>query len=436
MKTKKKLYKYQQELVDRAEWNTALYWDMGLGKTITSIEVFEKFNLDRLFVICPVSMIDEWCEEFEKQTGRKAMPYKKAVKNAKGCILSNFLKSHEVDCIALNYEMVWRISDYSWITDKTMIICDESHRIKNRNSKIGKFMKHLKLKTKYKMCLTGTPQSQGYIDFYNQLYFLDMIDISWMEFNDRYCIYDMVNFQGVKIKQLVGYKNVDEFERLYLNKCEFLKVDRVYDEVIKYNYVNLKTSKEYEKVKKHRVVYYDSEGNIMLEGNSQSYDILDNIGSYRFGLRKLLDSKYKHEWLEEFLNNYNKRIVIFYNYNHELESICRICKKVGKKYSVYNGGEKNFDNFKTEEDGVAIVNYKSGSYGINDLVISNLFIAYSPTDNYLEWEQSKKRIDRNGQKNTPIYYFLQSGLENNIYNSLKSGKNFDDKLFINSLKLE
>lgn len=82
---------------------------------------------------------------------------------------------------------------------------------------------------------------------------------------------------------------------------------------------------------------------------------------------------------------------------------------------------------------MAICNYKSGSFGINDLVISNIFIAYSPTDSYLEWEQSKKRIDRDGQKNTPVYYFIMSGLEKRIYESLKVGKSFDDRVFVKEM---
>ena len=43
---RKELYKYQQEVVDRATESTALFWDMGLGKTITSLEIFNKFHKD------------------------------------------------------------------------------------------------------------------------------------------------------------------------------------------------------------------------------------------------------------------------------------------------------------------------------------------------------------------------------------------------------
>lgn len=444
----KTLYKYQQELVNRAGKSTALFWDMGLGKTITTIEVFKKHDLELLFVICPVSMIDEWVKEFESQYGGKALPYKKAIKLAdkEGVALRTYLVVHDIKCVVLNYEMVWRIGDYSWLTQKSMIVCDESHRIKNPSSKVGKYMKFLKLKTKYKMCLTGTPQAKGFLDYYNQLYFLDIISLTLAEFKGRYCKYEDEMFNGIKIKQLVGYKNVGEFEKLYLEQCEFLKLERVYDEIVKQKYIEIPTTKEYERAKKERTIYYDDEGKVvtnskeiekLFDGDLSSsvveYKLLDNPGAYRYGLRSLLDNKHKHAWLSDFLEDVGKRVVIFYNFNVELDSIVKICKKLGLPYSIYNGGSKSFENFKNHENGVAICNYKSGSFGINDLVISNIFIAYSPTDSYLEWEQSKKRIDRDGQKNTPVYYFIMSGLEKRIYESLKVGKSFDDRVFVKEM---
>lgn len=452
----KQLYKYQQDVVDRASESTALYWDMGLGKTITSLGIFKKFydrkEIDCLFVMCPISMIDEWCREFTSQTGLSSIKYKDMVKDFQknikqyGC-LETYIKDNDIHCVVLNYDMVWRINNYDWIDKRWMLICDESHRIKNPSSKIGKYMKFLKIKTKYKICLTGTPQSQGFIDYYNQLYFLDKIDMTLGMFKDRYCVYEDRTFNGIKLKQLVGYKNVGEFEKMYLENCEFLKIERVYDDIIKYHRIEIPTSSEYQRVLKDKVVYTNQDGKVItnrgeiekfLSGDESSivenYKYLDNPGAYRMGLRQLLNSEYKLQWVSDFLDGYDKRVVIFYNYNVELESLKKLLETKNIKYSVYNGSEKSFDNFKQYENGVCLCNYQSGSVGINDLVISNVFIAYSPSDNYINWEQSKKRIDRHGQEHTPIYYFLESGLENRIYHSLSVGKNFDDRVFITEME--
>ena len=122
---RKELYKYQQEVVDRAKENTALFWDMGLGKTITSLEIFKKFydkkEVDNLFVMCPVSMVDEWCREFESQLGLKAIKYKDLIKQAyKSRVdIITYMRNMGIHCVVLNYDMVWRIQGgYSWITDR------------------------------------------------------------------------------------------------------------------------------------------------------------------------------------------------------------------------------------------------------------------------------------------------------------------------------
>ena len=82
-------------------------------------------------------------------------------------------------------------------------------------------------------------------------------------------------------------------------------------------------------------------------------------------------------------------------------------------------------------DAVAICNYASASLGLNDLVLSNVCVMYSPTEDYINFTQSRKRIDRLGQTKKPLFYYLQTknSIETAIYKSLKVGKNFDDRMF-------
>lgn len=408
----KKLFGYQRDMVDRADKSCALFWDMGTGKTITSLEIYKKWKCKRLLIVCPLSMIDEWITEFKNQVGGTA----------------GKLTNGDFDCNVINYEMLWRNVNLDWLDEECMIILDESHKIKNPLSKVGKFIKHLRCRTEYKMCLTGTPQSLGYIDLYNQLYFLGFMDMSFTAFKRRYCVYNLENFRGVRVQQLTGYKNISELERLYISKCNFLKLDRVYDEVIKYNYIDYSVPKLYNRVITDKVIYYDSDGNITHKKNDKHYRLLDNPGAFRFGLRSILDCKAKQSRLKELLDGYDGRVVIFYNFTHELNSLVSL---VGNRpTSVYNGSGKELDAFKENANGVVLVNYRSGSTGVNDFVISNVFVAYSPCESYLDWVQSLKRIDRIGQEQTPIYYFFRGGIEKRIYKRLKEGKNYDDKLFI------
>ena len=448
----KKLYEYQQELVDRAEKSTALFWDMGTGKTITSLGIFNKFDeVRKLYVIAPKSMLSEWMSEFENQCGGKATLLTDVRKGAKklGISFEHYLMLHDIDCVVVNYEMMWRIDDYGWLNNEWMIIADESHRIKNPNSKAGRYMKFLKVKTEYKICLTGTPQSKGYIDYYNQLFFLGLIDLSMTEFKERYCVYQEMEYSGRVFNELVGYRRVDEFEKLYLDKCEFLMIERVYegDQLPREKFIDIPTNRAYERVKTDKVIYYDNDGKVvtdrkeidkLLRGDTstivEQYKLLDNSGALYMGMMQLLNSKNKQDWLRDFLSDIDDRVVIFYNFNVELHSLREILESLGRPYSEYNGAVKDFEVFKREHNGVILCNYMSGSVGINDLVISNIFVAYSPARDYINWEQSKKRINRNGQTRVPLYYFLRSGMENDIYATLSVGKSFDDNVFIKTFE--
>ena len=105
-------------------------------------------------------------------------------------------------------------------------------------------------------------------------------------------------------------------------------------------------------------------------------------------------------------------------------------------YSEYNGREKSFDNFKENNKSVILCHYKSASTGINDLVISNICIYFSLPREYINFIQSKKRLDRIGQTKKPLFYYLicKDTIEIATYKTLMEGKDFDDMMFENYMK--
>lgn len=170
------------------------------------------------------------------------------------------------------------------------------------------------------------------------------------------------------------------------------------------------------------------------------------MGAYRSGLRQLASGfiktdivdNSKTQWLDDFIDGYPGRIVIFYNYNGERDMIEQVCIKNKRNYSFYNGSSKDLTAFLENDDGIAICQYISASESINDLVVSQACVFYSPTDDYILFEQAKKRLDRIGQTGNPLLYYLQTTgtIETAIYRSLAKGKNFDDKMFEMYLQYE
>ena len=236
---------------------------------------------------------------------------------------------------------------------------------------------------------------------------------------------------------LNGYFNIintflftKQLDKIINDNCVFFKRDISNDMIPTDIYVNIEKHKSYDRFRKDKV-FEDVIG--------------DSMSAHRMGLKQLCSGFIKDihvhhnkmDWLKDFLDNYDERVVIFYNFNMELEDIKYICNCLKRPYSVYNGSQKDLTNFEKYDNAVAICNYGSASLGLNNLVLSNVSIMYSPTDDYINFTQSRKRIDRLGQTKKPLFYYLQTknSIEVAIYKALQVGQNFDDKMFDKYLQM-
>lgn len=417
-----KLYDYQQKIVNSQVYpSSALFMDMGTGKTLTSLSLFKKSKQPKILILCIVSKKEDWKDDLLKECNIESVVLDKGTKKN-----IEILTTTKCNGVVVNFESAWRLGKtlLEWVDKNTYIIVDESSKIKTHSSKIGKFCMKLKDRTKTKCILSGTPQSQGYIDYYNQLAFIDFWNMSYKEFCNTFCIYETEQYGGMPFKKLVGYKHTDELDRFLNDYCVFFKRDIKNKDLPTDIDVKLPKPKFYESFKKIRV--YDE------------YEA-DNVSKLFVSLRKLCSGnidKYnlntlKLDWLKDLCEDLNTRLVIFYNFNFERDMIVDLMKKLKIPYSLYNGQVKDLSNFKKYNNGVAICQYISTSMGINDLVLSHVCVMYSPTTNYIDYAQSKKRIDRIGQTEKPLFYnlYCKGTVEEKILETIKKGKNFDDSLF-------
>ena len=422
----KQLFNYQKEIVN-SQYNpsSALFMDMGTGKTVTSLALFRKSKQPKLLVICILSKLEDWKEDIKTECGLSSVILNKGSKKN-----TEILSSGGSSAYIINFESAWRLKELlNWVDKDTYIIIDESHKIKSVSSNIGKFCNRLKIKTNTKCILTGTPQSRGYIDYYNQLSFVDLLWIPYKSFVDKYCVFEIQRYGAAPFKQLVGYKNTEALDDLIKTNCVFFK--RKIDEKDIPTDIDVKFKKplKYELFKRIRVYEDYAADNI-----SKLFVTLRKMSSGYIDKYKITNPKIK--WLEEFIEELGCRVVIFYNFNCERDDIIELLDKLNIPYSQYNGDYKDLSNFRNNQNGVAVCQYMSASLGINDLVASNLCVLYSPTTNYTNYAQSKKRIDRIGQTKKPLFYnlYCQGTVEEKILETIKKGKNFDEKMFEGYMK--
>ena len=405
----KTLFDYQKEIVENAQKASALFMKMGTGKTITSLKIAEKYQCTKLLVVCLKSKIQDWIDEIEEET--------------------YFIKG---EYMVINYESIWRNTKAIDFTDeRTCIIVDESHKIKNPKSKVSQYMRYLGNLTKYKLILTGTPQNEEYYDYWMQMGFIDspVYKIPLKDFENWYVNYTLDYQKGHFFKRIESYNDTERLKRAINEKAFYKEYESTYGNPIEI-YESIETPKEYKSFMKSRV-YED----VVADSDMALRTYLRQACS-GFIKEYLIEKTNKEKWLEDFMEITQDRIVIFVNYNIEISIIRNLCKKLERPYSIYNGEFKDLTNFKEHSNGVAIVNYASGATGINDLCISNIGVFFSPPDgDYILFSQAKARLDRIGQTKQPIFYFLRTknSIEVPIYNSFKNGDNFTNDVYLDWL---
>lgn len=408
-----KLYPHQIEVLEKTKGlnKVAYYLDMGLGKTFVGSEKMMQLNEKMNLLICQKSKVDDWIEHFKTFYNINIFNLTKK-KDFEMYPISNQM------CVGIiNYELIFRrdikLSDFT-------LMLDESSMIQNELAKRTKYI--LKLNPKNVILLSGTPTSGKYEKLYSQLKLLGW-DITKGLFYKQYVeqVFDVIG--GYILPKIVGYKNVERLKRkLRSHGAIFMKSEEVFDlpEKIE-NIVNSKISKEYKTFIKDSIV---TTNNIELIGDTSLTKLLYSrmlCGPY---------SENKINSLRDLINSTEDRLIIFYNFNSELEVLKKLASEFERPISEVNGQNRDLSNYENFENSIILIQYQAGSMGLNLQKANKIIYFTLPLSSEL-FEQSKKRIHRIGQDRTCFYYYLivKNSIEEKILKTLELRKDYTDELF-------
>ena len=424
-----KLFDYQKEAIENFETKPLNLSDVGTGKSYMSIGSYIESKCTKLLVICLAPKVLDFVEDGEA-FGLDITPLNKGTKKNR-----ELLK--ESNQVSISFESSWRLTELlKWVDKDTFIIIDESHKVGVSKSKVTKFVMQLSKKAKHTYLCTATPVSNGKLEnYYSQLYIANVFRKPKKEFEQLFVIKQMRQMGAMRFMDIVGYKNEQLLQQMIDNASVHYKRDKGY---LPQDYV-YKTKKPamYNKLKKNRI-YKDDYGNIVeLDNASNLFNRLRQVShGFLEGVSKQV-SKEPFERLEAILETHNnERVVIFYNYRAEYLMLRMLLDKLKRPYGVYNGNLKELDNFKNNDNGVVLAQYKSASTGINDFVISNVTVFNSMPLSSTEYLQAKGRTDRHGQEKTPLYYHIipDTQIEKKIFDTVTNGKDFTNEMIEESVK--
>lgn len=178
-------WKHQLDIIERARLRDyyAIFAEVGTGKSGMAVNIlrhkyFHHGKVLRTLILCPPVVCINWQREFklhskvEKFVRVLSGPGKKRLKT----FLENSEPKGEHNTIFVtNYESMLMKDLYQAIVDwqPQVLVCDESHQLRNYKAKRTKAVTHLADITRYRFLLSGTPILNSPMDIFAQFRILD-----------------------------------------------------------------------------------------------------------------------------------------------------------------------------------------------------------------------------------------------------------------------
>jgi hypothetical protein len=441
----RKLRGYQKKFIS---WSLskkcfALFWEMRLGKTLTTIRRIELTPCKNILVIAPFSVLYGWANELKEEQELHTLLDNKNIKKR----LEEFEKRISAYSIRRRYWFLCNKEIWKWFPDLyklkfDCIIIDESVILKNPKAKITNYFINNFREVPYRIILSGLPAPESPLDYYCQIKFLShdiLKEKSYWEFRAR------------QFYNSWGYEwNLTQRGKLYLRNsikpyCSFLNR----------NDVSLNNKKIYEREyielpKEIRKSYDTILKECVLEHNNQIFNKTVFATTVYLWLRKICSgfvmdnfiSTHKRDSLLDLLNTNlkNQQIIIWCQYLNEIKSL-----SILKNSGFINGSvlpserEALRNKFQSGRIQYLIIQPTTFKYGTK-LTAAQTMIYYSTPDGLDTRRQTEDRIlDVTSNSGILIIDMLcKKTIEENILNGLnkKYSKAKIIEEFINGLQIE
>ncbi len=236
------------------------------------------------------------------------------------------------------------------------------------------------------------------------------------------------------------YKNKTEFERRHVVWNRFAKFPKV-DRYIETSRLKAFLSMVLVQMpfKRDTVRHYIT---VPVEYNKVSYDYImderkdyetqepfENIAQLMSAIRKVVNNDpSRFEAIDKILEN-SSRIIIFYNFDYELEALRKYCEDKQYLYAEWNGHKHQ--SIPKAGRWIYLVQYASGAEGWN-CIDTNCMIFYSLNYSYRMMEQASGRIDRLNTLYVDLYYYSlisDSSIDKSIKRCIDLKEDFNEKNF-------
>lgn len=407
-------FAHQVEAIDYIEKHeyVALFDEQGLGKTKIVLDAvcnnLKEGVIDGGLIICRKNLIQTWQEEIETHSYLKSIILRGSPKE-KGMKFMGFTHFY-----IINYESVIRELERLKLflgIRNMVIILDESHAIKNPESKTAEAVLQLSELAKKRIIVSGTPVANKPEDIWSQFYFLDggeLLGDDYKKFKNKYSINLKVTNSvesNTAFKQLRALIEANSIRR---KKDDVLELpDKVY--IDKYVDLAKVQGEMYKRLRDELCIEIEnSEGEIILDESNDLLKKLLRLAQIASN-PQLIDKSYSEEpakfpvlySLVKDIMEKQEKVIIWSCFVDNIKKMRRELQEYGAKV-IYGDipivtRNATLRQFKTDPNcRVLIANPAAAKEGLT-LTVANNAIYLDRNFNLVDYLQSQDRIHRISQ---------------------------------------
>lgn len=420
---------------------SALFLEMSLGKTIVALLYLHYMHYEdcavlKTLVVAPPNVVAlTWPDELRDWDNFKGMRVSFVTGTPK-----QRTKALEADAeiyVVSNTNLAWlcdyyvkepRKYKYVGTLPFDQLIIDEIDELKSRGSaKFKKLEKALSLSNvRYRIGMTGTPISNGYVDLWAQMFLIDEGERLGQHFGKYVDKYFSTRSDGhiiVEYKLNAGARDVIAHKisdiALTMKTREHLALPEIteVDEVLTFEGFDKDTYDDLEREYCLELFRYEADKDAVVTVKTAA-DLNMKLLQVSSGAiySDIEDPTVKREWCE--LNTLkmselsalidrhaDENIIVVYQYQHEVDRILEAYPHA----RILRGGStlrQTFTDWNAGRIKLMLMHPKSGSHGLNLQYGGRRMIFYTPTYNHRQLTQTISRIARRGAKHAFFIHFL------------------------------
>ena len=398
----------------------ALFLDMGLGKTVstlTAIDILKNdyLEIDKVLVIAPKSVaLNTWSGETAKWDHLRKLRISVAMGTA---AQRTKAIERDADIYVTNRDNVKWIVDYfkkePWPFDT--VVLDESSSFKNPSSQRFKALRKIRPQLRRVIELTGTPSPNGLMDLWPQIWLLDMgerlgrtLGSYRSEFftagrRNGAVVYDWIARPGAR--QRISKRLADI--SMSMQASDYLDMPDVVDGGLTLA-LPPDEMRDYQAFQKEQLMQLDNTDIEAVTAAALTNKLLQYTGGALYDDQHNWHevSTAKLEALQDIVESTDESVLIYYQYQSEKDRILKMLPDA----VTFTGEPELLESWNAGKIRLMLAHPASVAYGLNMQAGGHIIVWYTPTWNLELYMQANARLHRQGQtKPVVIYHLIAAG---------------------------